>query len=536
MKIGNKRKATNDQFKFSEVTGLDIKKIVKSIKTNACGVDDISAYFIKISIEYTADILANIINSSFQINFFPTRWKQAIVKPIPKVSNPTKSSDYRPISLLPAFSKIAEKIAAKQMSHFLKEHNLLDNLQSAYKTGHSTITALLKVTDDIYDALDESEMVLLSLLDHSKAFDTANHRLILAKLKNFGFHDDALKWVTSYLSNRKQKVQTDSDSEWENIINGVPQGSILGPLLFTVLVSDISECIGTGSYHTYADDLQWYLRFKPEEALTAFENANTVLNNVVDYSSNNFLKLNTDKTKYIIIGSQNNLNKLKDLILPPLKLNGDVLERKYSVKNLGVIFDQHMSWVDHINNIVGKAYGRLKQAYRYKNFLSIDSKFRLIEAYILSLFNYGDILFQNITARLANKIQLVQNACMRFVFGLRKYDHISHCFDKKKTLNIENRRKLHSLTLMHKIMLGQAPHYLTQKIVRHSDLHPYNTRHRNNIAIQRVNSNIRSNSFFISIPKLYNEIFPSVFANISIDTFKKKCKIHLTNQQFPHTS
>ena len=218
------------------------------------------------------------------------------------------------------------------MSHFLHEHRLLDKLQSAYRPSHSTTTALLTVSDDIFKAIDNSEIALLTLLDYSKAFDTANHKLILAKLRHFGFHEDALTWVTSYLTNRKQKVRTDSDSEWENIINGVPQGSILGPLLFTVLVSDISECIGTGSYHTYADDLQWYLRFKPEEAVTAFESANTVLNNVVDYSSNNFLKLNTDKTKYIIIGSQNNLKKLKDQVLPPLKLNGDVLERKYSVK------------------------------------------------------------------------------------------------------------------------------------------------------------------------------------------------------------
>ena len=127
---------------------------------------------------------------------------------------------------------------------------------------------------------------------------------------------------------------------------------------------------------------------------------------------------------------------------------------------------------------------------------------------------------------------------MRFVFGLRKYDHISKCFDKEKTLNIENRKKLHSLTLMHKISLGQAPDYLIDKIVRHSDLHSYNTRHRNNIAIRRVNSNIRSNTFFISIPKLYNGLFPTINKNpvqtLSINAFKKRCKIQLTNQQFPH--
>ena len=355
-KINNKPRTTNAQFKFNEITGLDIKKVVKTIKTNACGVDDISAYFIKISIEHTADILADIINSSFTNKSFPSRWKQAIVKPIPKVTNPTKASDYRPISLLPAFSKIAEKVAAKQMSIFLQEHKLLDKLQSAYRSSHSTTTALLSVSDDIFKALDNSEIALLTLLDYSKAFDTANHKLILAKLKHFGFHEDALSWVTSYLSNRKQMVRTDSDSAWATIQNGVPQGSILGPLLFTVLVSDVSENITTGSHHTYADDLQLLLTFKPEAAANAFETTNTVLNNIANYSSNNFLKLNTDKTKYIAIGSQRNLKNLSQQELPDLKLNGDILERKDNVKNLGVIFDENMFWTNHINTSVSNAF------------------------------------------------------------------------------------------------------------------------------------------------------------------------------------
>ena len=190
---------------------------------------------------------------------------------------------------------------------FLREHKLLDKLQSAYKIAHSTTTALLTVTDDIYKALDDSEMIFLTLLDYSKAFDTANHRLILAKLKFFGFQDNALSWITSYLSNRSQMVRTKTDSDWEFIKNGVPQGSILGPLLFTVLVSDISDHISSGSYHTYADDVQWFTNFKHTDAVNAFETANTVMENIVSFSKNIFLKLNTDKTKYIILGSKYNL-------------------------------------------------------------------------------------------------------------------------------------------------------------------------------------------------------------------------------------
>ena len=537
LKINNRPTGDHIKFNFFEVSAQDVIKVVKSIKTNACGVDGISAYFIKISIEYTADILADIINSSFKYNIFPKRWKQAIVKPIPKVTNPTKASDYRPISLLPAFSKILEKIAAKQMSIFLKEHKLLDHLQSAYRSNHSTLTALLDVSDDIYKAIDDAEISLLILLDYSKAFDTANHRLILAKLGAAGFNDDALLWITSYLSDRSQKVRTDSDSSWEVIKNGVPQGSILGPLLFTVLVSDIADAISSGKHHSYADDLQLRIKFKLGEATNAFESANTLLTNIEDYSNKNFLKLNTDKSKYIVIGSKQNMKRLAERSIPPLKMDGEVIERKDNLKNLGVIFDENMLWTKHINSLVSKAYGRLKQAYKFKKFLSFDTRFNLCETYVLSLFNYCDALFLSLTASLSAKIQRVQNSCMRYIFGLRKYDHISECYEKKKTMNMENRRKLHSLILMHKINIGDAPEYRSERIIRHSNFHNYNTRGRENIVVQRVNTTMRSNTFFVSISKLYNEILPLINTNILIkmpvNIFKRKCKLLLIDLQFP---
>ena len=176
------KKSSPQVFTFHDVSEVEILKIVRSIKTNACGVDGISAFFLKLGIEHSIFAFTDIINSSFKYNKFPTRFKKAIVKPI---------------SLLPAFSKIIEKVAAKQMIDYLRATGYLDDLQSAYKQGHSTTTALLSVTDDIYDALENSELTFLVLLDYSKAFDCANHRLMLAKLKATGLTDVALSWVTS---------------------------------------------------------------------------------------------------------------------------------------------------------------------------------------------------------------------------------------------------------------------------------------------------------------------------------------------------
>ena len=167
------------------------------------------------------------------------------------------------------------------MIDYLKKTGFLDDLQSAYKPCHGTVTALLNVTDDIYEALENSEITFLILLDYSKAFDCANHKLILAKLQAAGFKDDALMFIKSYLSGRSQKVVAGSqESSWANVLNGVSQGSVLGPLLFTILVSDISDAIKRGRYHLYADDTQLYYTCKVEDANKTIAQINSDLYNI----------------------------------------------------------------------------------------------------------------------------------------------------------------------------------------------------------------------------------------------------------------
>ena len=527
--LESRKRAT---FNFREVSEADVTKVAKSIKSNACGVDEISARYLIMSIDVIAPIITHIINCSFKYRRFPDRWKHALIKPIPKNDDPSSPSDYRPISLLPAISKIIEKIACFQMCEFFKGDNDLDKLQSAYKKFHSTNTALLNITDDIYQSLDKSQITILILLDYSKAFDCANHRLILAKLKAAGFQDDALSWILSYLTDRKQKVKNDlGESRWITIKNGVPQGSILGPLLFLVLVSDLYKSISTGKYHMYADDTQLYYHCKVSQIVQVIAKINTDLQNVNLFSSDNCLKLNSGKSNFIIIGSRVNLNKLKSINLPPLTLNNEVIERKYSVKNLGVIFDECFTWNKHVNKIVSSAFFKLRQVSRYKKFLSHESKVNVCETYVLCHFNYCDSVYFNITEILKHKIQKVQNTCVRFIYELRKFDHISSSLNKLDTLNMEDRRIFHGLSLMRKIKNKVAPMYLVDKITLHENLHNYNTRHRNSIVIERSNTSLRQKSFFPYFSKLYNEITRDPkFLNTSFKTFQNNVKKHLKNK------
>ena len=522
----NSRRAN---FKFSEVTPNEIIKTTKTLKSNACGIDEISAFFIKISISSSAHIFSKIVNASLRSGVFPSLWKKARIKPIPKISEPIKATDYRPISLLIAFSKILEKIVAKQMKQYLVDNNLLDKFQSAYQEKHSTTTALIDITDNIYKALDNSEITILVLLDYSKAFDCANHKLILAKLKALGFMSSALDWIDSYLSKRSQQVVTDKgESSWIELLNGVPQGSILGPLLFTILVSDISNDIKHCKYHLYADDTQLYISGKVCDIQNLIKKMNSDLKMISEFSVNNFLKLNEGKSQYIIIGSRQNIKTLNNMQLSPITLNGEVIERETTVKNLGILFDENLSWDAEINKCISKGYSKLRQAYRYKHFLSKNSKKLIVLTYVLSQFNYSSIILQNLTKIQCDKIQKFQNNCARFILNLRKFDHISEGLKEIRFLKMSKNRDLQSLVLMYKICHNLAPSYLCERISYRVNHHRHNTRSKFNIHIKHSRTNFGKYSFFNNISNKYNILTQELDLNnnISLNSFKSKLKTH----------
>ena len=296
---------------FHLVSSVEVSKIIKTSPCKSCALDPVPTWMVKEAPERFANIIVKIINASLKTGIVPNIFKLAHVTPLLKKTSldPESLNNYRPISQLPFISKVLEKVVAGLVCKYLKDNDLFENLQSAYRPGHSVETALVRVTNDIRIALDKKQMVLLVLLDLSAAFDTVDHELLLMIMSHrFGISGNVLKWFRSYLTLRSQVVVlSDSSSEQLYIECGVPQGSVLGPILFTMYTSplgDIARRVGL-SYHLYADDTQLYVAFKPGTTdQVCCQQIQDCLVAMQEWMNSNFLKLNNDKTDVILIGSR----------------------------------------------------------------------------------------------------------------------------------------------------------------------------------------------------------------------------------------
>ena len=525
-------------FNFQPVSEDDVTKTLKSIQTNSTGADHLNAFILTFFIDRVSVVLTHIINLSLETGIFPDRWKLALIKPIPKIAFPLKESDFRPISLLCTLSKIIGRLVNRQICEYLQKHSLFDPNQSAYKSNHGCNTALIKITDDILDSIDDSEVSILTLLDFSKAFDTVNHRLLIEKLKILGFSETARNWVTSYLTDRFQKVIINNDeSSWVKIKNGVPQGSILGPTLFNILVSDMRQIIEFNSCHGYADDVQLKKGTKIENINDSITEINQDLASISTYCRNSALTINETKCHYMIIGTKPALKKVDDLVLNKMVINNKEIERVKFARNLGLTYDEVLSWRRHVNILVGRAISKFKDLNRFKRFLNEESKKLLCDSLILSQFSFGDIVYMNIDMYLQKKVQKIQNLCLKFIFNIKKRQHWSslELRQKIKWLSMKDRRILNGLSLLFKTLNGKGPDYISDMFTLVSEVSERNTRiYSRNIWIPNEHySAIHHKSFKLIIPKIWNSLPVDIKDSNSLFTFKKKVKTALLHESIP---
>ena len=342
-------------------------------------------------------------------------------------------------------------------------NNLFYSHQSAYRAGHSTETAILKIVNDLLSALYEDKVSLLSLLDLSAASDTIDHSILLSRLSySFGISDTVLAWFTSYLTDRTQTISVNGSKSLSAPLHyGVPQESVLGPILFVLYTQPLSKTIRHHSlyHHSFSDDNQLFISANLAQLQEIIRTSQSCISDVQAWMQNNKLQLNPDKTKIILIASKHNQ---KSLSLPfSVDLNGTSIHLFSPVRNLGVTFDQNLSFQQHVSRTCQICYFELRRINFIRHYLSQDALKTLISAFVLSRIDYCNSLLACCPKQLIHKFQKVQNNAARLICRTPKFDHISPVLHTLHWLPVEQRIEYKLLLLAFKCVNNDSPSSLS---------------------------------------------------------------------------
>ena len=445
--------------------------------------------------------------------------------------------NYRPISNLSFLSKTLERVVATRIKEHLSHNSLFDPFQSAYRTGHSTETALLRVTNDILCSIDDANnSTALILLDLSAAFDTVNHQLLIKRLQMYGIGGPALSWMESYLSNRSQTVKLSESchSQPSRLKTGVPQGSVLGPLLFSIYMRPLGELILQYGiqYHLYADDSQLYISFSEDNSLDACSRLQRCIDGIRQWMSESFLLLNNSKTEFIIFNSK------KDYLLPSfdhVQVGDFQAERSSSARNLGVTFDSQLSMEKHITNTCKTAYYFLRSIGRIRKFLTQEDAEKLVHAFITSRLDSCNSLLAGLSDKSISRLQKVQNAAARVVTKSRKFDHITPVLRDLHWLPIRQRVDYKVMIMNFKCLYGLAPGYLSDLVSWYVPHRPLRSGEKYLMKDTFTNGSKRRSkdrAFQNYGPRLWNSMPQLVRSITTFSTFKSNLKTHLFSVVF----
>lgn len=449
---------------------------------------------------------------------------------ITKKSSPQSLSDLRPISLLPVLSKVFEKILSSQLVKHLNNYNILPPFQSGFRSGHSCETALLKISDDILSASDNGLATVLVLLDFTKAFDTVDHNLLGAIFHYVGLGTNAVKLLAGFLQSRSQSVKLEGDVSARVYLNsGVPQGSILAPLFFSIYTCALFDPVQRCSVHMYADDTQLYLSFPRDTSALSLNAFQQDLDTVFDVCSQHNLRINSAKSAVLFFGSQQMREHLTSIC--SLHIGGEILPIVSAARSLGIIMDSTFRYRKQISNYIQRAYCNLKILYQHRSYLSINLKLLLCNSLVLSPFTYCSTMYGPCTdVNDQKRIQRVQNSCLRFAFNVRRHHHISHTLRLCNWLNMRNRMILKAACMYHVVIINKAPGYLYDKISFRTDVHNINIRSRGLITPPLHKTCLYERSFSYNVYKIYNAV-PDGFKKMSLGKFKNSLRQYIYAKQ-----
>ena len=513
------KKVITSTFHFDLVNEADVAKIVRTLKNkDSAGYDGISTKLLKILIPTIIKPITLILNQSLATGIFPDKLKTAKVVPLFKKDDHLIMDNYRPVSLLTSISKIFEKVAHKQLSAYFKTNKLFYKSQYGFRDEHSTELASIELIDRVMSAFEQKHTPVAIYMDLSKAFDTLDHKILLEKLDYYGIKGIELNWFKSYLEERKQYVEINNiKSDYLAITTGVPQGSVLGPLLFLIYMNDIEEASSALNSILFADDSTFMSSmnaiFPNHNIDQNFErNMNNELKKVYDWLAVNKLSLNARKTKFMIFHTKGTrLN-----FIPNIYINGIEIERVADFNFLGLTINENLSWKPHVNKISNKISKYSGILCRLKHFLPTHILRTIYCSIIQSNLNYSLLAW----GFDCNRLIKLQKKILRIISSSNYNAHTEPLFKNLKLLKLTDLMKINTLKFYYKLKNQKIPVYFKNyQVLSQEEIHGRDTRFNNLIPRNVTRTVIQQNCLRQYLPVILNSTNPNILSKITTHSY-----------------
>jgi hypothetical protein len=504
---------------------LEVKQIILALKNSySKGHDNLSVNTIKNCSDQLAGPLSMIFNKSIEEGIIPDDLKIAKITPVYKSDDKKTVSNYRPISVLPAFSKILERLVYNRLLDFINKYDILSQNQFGFRKNISTSMALLELVDNISNSIEKNEHTIGIFLDLAKAFDTVNHNILLKKLHHYGIRGNAYDWFENYLNNRHQYVHLNGIQSSKLLVTcGVPQGSILGPLLFLLYINDLNTVSKLLTFIMFADDTNIFISGKSLDNITTKINAELTV--VSTWFSANLLSLNVKKTNYILFGNKK----------PPdvsITIGSEKILRVFHTKFLGVIIQSDLKWNTHINSLTNKISKTIGVINKIKHILATAHLKMLYQSLIEPYLNYCCVVWASPEkSSVLETLLKLQKRSVRIILFVPYRDHSQPLFHKLNILNIYDLCLAQILIYVYKSVNYLLPNQCIKYFTRTKDIHPYSTRgHEHNLYLTNAKKTCRTNSITFRGPKYWKMLSDNIRSATSLKMFKTRLKNYLIDK------